>query len=118
MRTVLAIAALAWAAGANASEGGITVEAGGAGISMEVTRFDPERCVLVLEPKGNAFVLKAQSKFPAAWFRKGCEARLKAAAPVPSPVRADARAGSALFDGLSGRAHAHAEAGIDSIVKS
>lgn len=118
MRIVLAVMALACAAGASASEGAVTVEAGSAGIAMAVAGFDPERCVLVLEPKGTAFVLKVQSKPPAGWFRKGCEARLKAAASAPSPVRADARAGSALFDGLSGRAHAHAEAGIDAIVKS
>jgi len=118
MKVILAVAALACAVGVSASEGDITVEAGSAGVSMEVARFDPERCVLTLAPKGNAFVLKVQSKPPVGWFRKGCEASLKTAPPVPSPVRADTSAGSTLFDGLSGRAHAHAEAGISSVVKS
>lgn len=118
MRIILAVMALACAIGANASEGDITVEAGGAGVAMEVTRFDPELCVLTVTPKGNTFVLKAQSKFPSGWFRKGCEASFKAAAPVPPPVKVDTGSGSTIFDGVSGRARAHAEGGNGSIVKS
>lgn len=118
MRIIWAIAALACAVGASASEGDIAVEAGGAGIAMEVTRFDPELCVLTVEPKGDTFVLKARSKSPAGWFRKGCEARFKAAAPAAPPVRLNAGAGSTLFDGLSGRARSQTGDGGASIVKS
>jgi hypothetical protein len=118
MRIIFAAAMLACASGANASESDITVEAGGAGIAVELTRFDPELCVLTLMPKGKTFVLKAQSKTPAGWFRKGCEALFKVPAPAPPPVKVDASAGSTLFDGLSGRIQAHAEAGNSALVKS
>lgn len=118
MRMVLAVAVLACAVGANAAEEGITVEAGGAGIAVEMTKFDPELCVLTLAPKGKTFVLKARDRFPLGWSRKACEARFKAPAPIPPPVKVDAGPGSISFDGLSGRAEAHAEAGIGSIVKS
>jgi hypothetical protein len=118
MRILFAAAMLACASGANASEDGITVEAGGAGISVEMTRFDPELCVLTLAPKGKTFVLKAQSKPPTGWFRRGCEAGFKAAPPAPPPVKVEAGGGSTLFDGLSGRGQAHAEAGNGTIVKS
>ena len=118
MRIIFAAAMLACASGANASEGDITVEAGGAAIAVEMTRFDPELCVLTLAPKGNTFVLKARSKTPTGWFRKSYEASFKVAPPVPPPVKVDASAGSTLFDGLSGRIQAHAEAGNDAFVKS
>jgi hypothetical protein len=118
MRIVFAAAMLACASGANASEDGLTVEAGSAGIAVEMTRFDPELCVLTLAPKGKTFVLKAQSKSPTGWFRKGCEASFKVAAPAGPPVRVETGAGSTLFDGLSGRIQAHAEASNGALVKS
>lgn len=118
MRIIFAAAMLACASGAYASEGGLAAEAAGAGIAVEITRFDPEVCVLTLAPKGKTFVLKAQSKTPAGWFRKGCEASFKMAAPVPPPVKADAGPGSISFDGRSGRSEAHADAGNNAFVKS
>ena len=118
MRILFAAAMLACASGTSASEDGISVEAGGSGIAVEITRFDPELCVLTLAPKGKTFILKAQSKTPTGWFRKGCEASFKMAAPVPPPVKADAGPGSISFDGRSGRSQAHAEAGNGALVKS
>lgn len=118
MRIILAVTAFVCAVGASASEGDITVEAGSAGVAVEMTKFDPELCVLTLAPKGKTFVLKTRDRFPMGWSRKACEARFKAAAPIPPPVKVDAGRGSVSFDGFSGRAEAHAEAGIGSIVKS
>ncbi len=118
MRIILAAAMLACASGANASEGGITVEVSSAGIAVEMTQFDAELCVLTLVPEGNAFVLKARSKPRTGRLRKGCEARFKMATPVPPPVKVETGPGSISFDGLSGRSQAHAEASDSAFVKS
>lgn len=118
MRIIFAAAMLACASGANASEGDITVEVSSAGIAVEMTRFDPELCVLTLAPKGKTFVLEARNKFPTGWSRKACEARFKAAASVPPAVKVEAGPGSISFDGLSGRSQAHADTGNNALVKS
>lgn len=118
MRIILAAAMLACASGASASEDGIAVEVSSAGIAVEMTQFDPELCVLTLAPEGNIFVLKARSKTRVGRLRKACEARFKAAAPVPPPVKVEAGPGSISFDGLSGRSQAHADTGNNALVKS
>lgn len=123
MKTILALAVLACASGAKASEGTLTksfpaagiealkidtpagniaVKAGKGELAVEVTRFDPERCVLTMEPKGKTFVLKAESKPRTGWFAKGCEAGFQVTAPATARVSADSGAGSLAMAGLKG----------------
>lgn len=123
MKIILALAVLSCASGARASEGtltksfpstgiealdidtpagNITVKAGGAGIGVSVTRFDPELCTLTMEPRGKTFILKADNKVRSGWFRKSCEAGFQVTAPATARVSADSGAGSLAMAGLKG----------------
>jgi len=122
---MLAMAALACASGANASAGaparsfpaaGITalsvdapagnveVSAGGDGLEVELTNFDPARCSLTLASKDGVLLLKASTKSRSTLLRKGCAAGFKVNVPAAPAAGGEPGAGSALFDGLSGRA--------------
>lgn len=123
MRIIFAVAVLACASWAKASEsamtksfpaagiealdidtaaGNITVMAGNTGIAVEVTRFDPERCILTMEPKDKTFVLKAETKVRTGWFSKGCEAGFKVTAPAGMRVSANTGAGNLNVSGIKG----------------
>jgi DUF4097 and DUF4098 domain-containing protein YvlB len=122
MRIIFAVALLACASAAGAEEtatksfsaagiealkidtaaGNIKVKAGNARIAVEVTRFDPELCVLTMAPKGKTFVLKAESRSQTGWFRKGCEAGFQVTAPAALRVSADSGAGNLAIAGLTG----------------
>lgn len=123
MKIILALAVMACASGAKASEGTLTksfpaagvealkidtpagnigVKAGKGELVVEVTRFDPERCFLTMEPQGKTFVLKAESKPRSGWFSRGCEAGFQVTAPATARVSADSGAGSLSMAGLKG----------------
>jgi hypothetical protein len=101
MKSIFAAALLACATGAGAAEitktlssagikilsvdtdaGNVEITAGGEGIEVEVTRFDPARCALTMAPKGATMVLKAETRARTGFFRKGCEAGFKVTAPA------------------------------------
>ena len=121
MKIIFVAVLLACASGAFASEGALTksfpasgiealkidtaagniaVKAGGPGISVEVTRFDPERCILTMAPLGRTFVLKAESKPQTGWFPMSCEAGFTVTAPAGLRLGADSGAGNL---GIAGR---------------
>lgn len=92
--------------------------AGNGEIAVEVTNFDPERCLLTMAPKDGVLVLNVATKAKTGFFRKGCEAGFKVTAPAAPPAKVEAGARSTLFDGLSGRVQEQTEAGNASLVKS
>lgn len=123
MKIILALAVLSCATGAKASEsaltksfpssgiealkldtaaGNITVKAGGDAIAVEVTRFDPDLCVLTMAPQGKTFVLKAESKPQQGWFPMSCAAGFTVTAPASLRVNADSGAGNLALAGLDG----------------
>lgn len=131
MRSLFAAALLAYASGAAAQEtafksfpaagitalridvdaGDVSVKAGGAGIEVKVTGFDPRRCLLTMAPNGALLVLKAETKARTGFFRKGCEAGFQVSVPAGLRVDADTGAGSISLDSLSGEVTARTGAG-------
>lgn len=131
MRSIFAAALLACASRAGAEEtaaksfpaagitavsveapaGSIAVKAGSAGIEVEATNVDPERCLLTMAAKDGILVLRAETRSRTGFFRKGCEADFRVTMPAALRLRAETGAGSIRLDGVSGEVTANTGAG-------
>lgn len=99
-----AILLLACLSGANAA--GTTLprsstKAREALIAVKVTRFDPELCTVILEPKGKTFVLRAETK-SGALLPTSCQAGFRIVPTTTTRLRADSGASDIPPNGVRG----------------